>query len=552
MKKILLTLGLFGLVLVGKSQTVLNEVYTDPGAGKNEFIELYNTGIGKQSTDCFTIITYWQTATAKGWYVIDLPADSIASKGWWTIASADPANVQQQTGVDMNANWNTLSGSGYLQTYQLNALGTGYTLIANPSSLNDLMPSVSVTGASGQNYFVFLLQNGAPINAFWGGGPSATLPSGITSMPNLTGLTKAGDCGGGTFDFKPSTWGAVEHVNSAPGSDNGYARTSDGKCGAWQKTAKPGDHTPNVTNGSASGLAGALITSQVLNCNPPPFSGQSIVTYNISGVSGDASLTADFPVHILLYYDFGIIGQLDGADIAKGDHTFTSAEVKPAASATDTFHVDKKSQPVLLIYKTARGCFDKIVSLTNSCIPLPVKFNSFTAARNHSNVVLKWETAFEQNNKGFAIERNIRGVWEQVSFVASQSADGNSNNALAYLFVDLNDVKGITQYRIRQVDFDAKSSFSEIRAVRGEGQTGKTVVFPNPSLDGRVSVVFEDATVTRDVSLSDMSGRILKQWKGVSNNNIQIDNLIPGMYSLKIVVPETGVQSVEKIIVSKR
>jgi len=187
-----------------------------------------------------------------------------------------------------------------------------------------------------------------------------------------------------------------------------------------------------------------------------------------------------------------------------------------------------------------------------SQIALPVKFNSFTAARNHSNVVLKWETAFEQNNKGFAIERNIRGVWEQVSFVASQSADGNSNNALAYLFVDLNDVKGITQYRIRQVDFDAKSSFSEIRAVRGEGQTGKTVVFPNPSLDGRVSVVFEDATVTRDVSLSDMSGRILKQWKGVSNNNIQIDNLIPGMYSLKIVVPETGVQSVEKIIVSKR
>jgi len=185
-------------------------------------------------------------------------------------------------------------------------------------------------------------------------------------------------------------------------------------------------------------------------------------------------------------------------------------------------------------------------------IILPVNFKSFTAARNQSNVVLKWETAFEQNNKGFAVERNIRGIWEQVSFVSSQSADGNSNSALAYLYVDLNDTKGMSQYRIRQVDFDAKSSFSEIRAVRGEGQTGKTVVYPNPSLDGRVSVVFEDATLTRDVSLSDMSGRILKQWKGVTNNNIQIDNLMPGMYSLKIVVPATGIQSVEKIIVSKR
>jgi hypothetical protein len=48
-----------------------------------------------------------------------------------------------------------------------------------------------------------------------------------------------------------------------------------------------------------------------------------------------------------------------------------------------------------------------------------------------------------------------------------------------------------------------------------------------------------------------MSGRVIKQWKGVTNNNIQIDNLAPGMYSLKIVVSETGEQSVEKIIVSK-
>ncbi|TMI85845.1 MAG: T9SS type A sorting domain-containing protein, partial [Bacteroidetes bacterium] len=444
---------------------------------------------------------------------------------------------------------NSLAASGYLKKYQLNALGTAYTEIA-AGTVTDLLQDVAPTGASGHNYFTFLLQNGAPINAFWGGGPSSTLPSGITSMPDLTGLTKAGDCGPGTFDFKPSTWGAVEHVNSAPGSDNGYARTSDGKCGAWQKTAKPGDHTPNVTNGSAAGIAGALTTAQTLTCNPPPLSGKSVVTYNISGVTGDAYIVADFPVHVLLYYDFGTIGQLDGADVAVGDKTL--ATTKPAAATTDTFHVDKKAQPVLLIYKTARGCFDKIVPLTNSCIPLPVKFKSFNAARNHSNVDLRWETAFEQNNSGFAVERNIRGAWEQVAFVPTQAANGNSESALTYQLTDLNNIKGMSQYRIRQVDFDAKSSYSEIRAVRGEGQTGKTVVYPNPSFDGRVSIVFEDATVTRDASLSDMSGRVLKQWKGITNNNIQLDNLTPGMYSLKIVVPETGEQSVEKIIVSKR
>ena len=74
----------------------------------------------------------------------------------------------------------------------------------------------------------------------------------------------------------------------------------------------------------------------------------------------------------------------------------------------------------------------------------------------------------------------------------------------------------------------------------------------NPTSDGRVTVVFEDASVTRDVSLFDMTGRALKQWKGVNNNNIQIENLNPGVYSLRIVVPETGALSVEKIVVNKR
>ncbi len=186
------------------------------------------------------------------------------------------------------------------------------------------------------------------------------------------------------------------------------------------------------------------------------------------------------------------------------------------------------------------------------CIGLPVSFKSFTAARNRTNVLLKWETYFEQNNSGFAVERNIRGTWEQVAFVPTQAPDGNSLDPLTYLFNDLNHIRGITQYRIKQVDQDGKFRYSVIRAVRGEGQIGKTIIFPNPSRDGNVTVVFEDASVSRDVSVIDMSGRIIKQWKGVTNNNLQIDNLVPGVFSVRISIPETGEQVVEKIVVSKR
>jgi hypothetical protein len=189
-----------------------------------------------------------------------------------------------------------------------------------------------------------------------------------------------------------------------------------------------------------------------------------------------------------------------------------------------------------------------------SCIGLPVEFKSFTATRNRSNVIVKWETASEQNNSGFAVERNINGIWEQVAFVPSQAAAaaGNSSSVLSYQFIDLNNAKGITQYRIKQIDLDAKSSLSEIRSVRGDGQKGKTIIYPNPTADGKVNIVFEENNVSRDISVSDMTGRTIKQMKGVTANNITIENLTPGMYSLRIVIPGTGEQTVEKIVVNKR
>ncbi len=188
----------------------------------------------------------------------------------------------------------------------------------------------------------------------------------------------------------------------------------------------------------------------------------------------------------------------------------------------------------------------------DGCIVTPVNFKSFTASRNRSNVLLKWETLSEQNSAGFSIQRNIGGTWQEIAYVPSQAVGGNSDALLTYTLNDLNATKGITQYRIKQVDLDGKSKFSDIRAVRGEGQIGKTVLFPNPTNTGNVSIVFEDANVKRDVSVIDMTGKIIKQWRNVTNNNLQVENLPSGVFSVRIIAVETGEQVVEKIIVNKR
>ncbi|MDZ4796399.1 MAG: T9SS type A sorting domain-containing protein [Bacteroidota bacterium] len=196
-------------------------------------------------------------------------------------------------------------------------------------------------------------------------------------------------------------------------------------------------------------------------------------------------------------------------------------------------------------------CAPPIKSIGGS--PLPVLFASFDASRSNANTVqLKWATVTETNNKGFSLERMTNGnSWEPVVFVNSQASEGNSNSKLNYQYTDLNNIKGITQYRIKQTDLDGNYKYSEIRAVQGEKQDARTVVFPTPSTDGNVTVLFADAA-SRDISLLDMTGRTLKQWKAYQNNSLAINSLTSGMYSVRTLNQATGLATTEKIIINAR
>ena len=287
---------------------------------------------------------------------------------------------------------------------------------------------------------------------------------------------------------------------------------------------------------------GSLVSTTIFHCSA---SGSE----NTVTVSSSSGPTAAYPLKFIYYKDNSPSG-FGPEDTRKDSITFATAGL-PAVTLHSGLFAGFYILGVRIIPNT--GCLQPI-SRIQLCSTLPMTLMSFTATRNSSMVNLKWTTSSEQNNSGFNIERILgNGNWETIGFVASLAPAGNSNDALTYTYVDPNNFKGISQYRLRQVDFDNHSKISEIRIVRGQDQKGSGVlVYPNPS-QGIVNVVFEDnSNSIRDVSLNDMIGRTIKQWKGISTNNIQIDNLTPGMYSLRVVNRDTGEQTVEKIVVNKR
>lgn len=259
-------------------------------------------------------------------------------------------------------------------------------------------------------------------------------------------------------------------------------------------------------------------------------------------------------VNYKVYIDNGPVGK-DASDVLVYTSS-TPINISAATPYTQTLTTWSGDQSRnLLVELNVLSPFTKTIYdfLTNSCATLPVNFQSFTATRTRNTVALAWTTASEQNNSGFEVERQIGTAgWQSVYFVPSQALSGNSSSALNYTYNDANATKGISNYRIRQIDLDGKMKYSPIRSVRGEGQLFKTIIYPNPSSEGKVNVVFENTSGTRDLSLMDISGRTVKQWSGITNNNLVIDNLNPGFYQLRIVLRETGEQSVEKIVVNKR
>lgn len=190
--------------------------------------------------------------------------------------------------------------------------------------------------------------------------------------------------------------------------------------------------------------------------------------------------------------------------------------------------------------------------IENGCALLPVTFGTFAAQRkSSSSVFLKWTTLSEQNNKGFFVQRNTGNGWKDAGFVFSQTNDGYSSSSLTYEFKDVNSEKATTQYRILQVDNDGRGKYSDIRLVRGEEGSGKVVLYPNPTNNGKVSIAFE-GNGERDITVHDMSGRVVKQLSKVTNSNVVIDGLTSGFYTIQTLDRATNEVTREKLIVNNK
>lgn len=157
--------------------------------------------------------------------------------------------------------------------------------------------------------------------------------------------------------------------------------------------------------------------------------------------------------------------------------------------------------------------------------PLPVIISSFNSDCKEEGANLVWTTAMEQNSDVFILEKSNDGIrWKALGTIDAKGTAAN------YKFTDKE--AGTAYYRLKQVDLDGTSTYSQI--IRSDCEVKKVTVmlYPNPATDYTELVFNSDKVFNTSIQIFNNQGQIVKQLQaGIQKGNNKIRINLPGFSS---------------------
>jgi len=516
-----------------KAQVQLNELYTDPGAGKHEFFELYNSEASTVNVNSYTLICFFDISGTLGWYVMDLPNLTVAPKGYFVGSSALPFNYQGITNsTNSDFSWNSATLSTIEGSVKKWVPGTANLADGNPyydqqtlpANFNDFLFRRSAQGAS---YSVFLYENGLLVNSFIGGvGGTSTIINDIINMPQLY-IDMLGTSTDFSITFNEFDTLPVESTTANAGSDNGYIRVADGACASWVKSSAQVNHTPKVTNGTLGGTNGTISVSAAIARGTAATG--SVVNYDVVGGPEYA-----FPVEMQIYLDIGSVsGSLDAGDTFVALNTEDTITQGPFYTTFFPYNAN-----ILIVVKTAAGCLDKIVFIPNAFV-LSVNLISFEGEQHKNDITLNWTMDKNEIVNRFEVEKSTNGIdFVTAGIVIASEKEGLDN----YNFKDRISEKSI--YRLKIIGKTGRSAYSKNLSFDADISIDNSFTIINNPKQVQITARFESGSnLPAEIRIIDMSGRVMVQQKvnitkgsnliviplsSAFNNGLYIVNLFDG------------------------
>ena len=167
----------------------------------------------------------------------------------------------------------------------------------------------------------------------------------------------------------------------------------------------------------------------------------------------------------------------------------------------------------------------KIAHLATSTTT-PVTLTDFNGNVTNNGIALNWQTASEQKNSHFILNRSING--KDFSYLTRVEGNGTSNNVNNYSYTDKTPSAGTNYYQLEQIDTDgAKTIIEKVVAVK-YGVSGEPFTVSKVSSNQLKAFVSSEKDEDAELSITDISGKIIyKATRTLKQGNNQIDLFVP-------------------------
>jgi hypothetical protein len=250
-------------------------------------------------------------------------------------------------------------------------------------------------------------------------------------------------------------------------------------------------------------------------------------------------------------YGYVIVNNGTGACLCDSGDSYTNMLVHEMTHALGLGHIDPAAGLAIMNASLYKNLTQLDIACANYiyAAPLPVELTRFEAVAHPDAVRLIWSTASETQNDHFVVERSVEG--QPFGELGRVQGAGNSIQPHEYAFTDEKPGLGKNYYRLKQVDFNGKFEYSQVRVAEFRVNKHALSIYPNPHSGGSVQVLLaspEDESL--ELILFDMRGAELKREThnvaaGLARISFETEQLPPGTYWLQAV--SSGQTMVEKL-----
>ncbi len=194
--------------------------------------------------------------------------------------------------------------------------------------------------------------------------------------------------------------------------------------------------------------------------------------------------------------------------------------------------------PGSVTFSTGNGVTDFSQLVVVNDLPLPVEWQDFLVGlRSDKTVRLYWSVYQDNQVAYFDIERSSDG--RQFEFLERVEAHTGVGD-FQYEASDPSPFRGVSYYRLRQVDFDGSYRYSVIRSILINRLADEFALFPNPLFSGQQLEVKTNRADQYRLILYDQKGRIVYAKELLGDASLSELELAPGVYSWQILIPPQG------------